>query len=96
MDETEARSVLQSFLDRVRGLPYATLVERYLGDEEHTDVRGASGAAYQVEVQGFWDDPRLKGGNLRVMVSIDDGGWRAFVPMTESFIVAPDGRFVGE
>jgi hypothetical protein len=29
-------------------------------------------------------------------VSIDDGGWRAFLPWTDSFIIAPDGSFVGE
>jgi len=30
------------------------------------------------------------------LVSIDDGGWRAFFPTTESFIMAPNGSFVGE
>jgi len=29
-------------------------------------------------------------------VSIDDGGLRAFFPITDSFIVAQDGSFVGE
>jgi hypothetical protein len=28
--------------------------------------------------------------------SIDDGGWRAFSPLTESFILAKTGTFVGE
>ena len=42
----------------------------------------------------IWDDE--PGGNVRVMVSIDDGGLRAFVPMTESFIKSPSGEFVGE
>jgi hypothetical protein len=48
-----------------------------------------------VEVLALWDEGR-PGGNLRVMVSIDDGGWRAFKPLTEDFIIAPDGSFVGE
>jgi hypothetical protein len=30
------------------------------------------------------------------MGSIDDGGWRAFVPISRSFIKSADGSFVGE
>ena len=40
--------------------------------------------------------PGRPGGNVRVIGSIDDGGWRAFVPLSDSFIKAADGRFVGE
>lgn len=46
------------------------------------------------KVQVFWDD--TPDGAIRVMASIDDGGWRAFVPLTEAFILAPDGSFVDE
>jgi hypothetical protein len=45
-------------------------------------------------LSGFWDDKKL--GNLRVCGSIDDGGLRAFFPVTDSFIIAPDGRFIDE
>jgi hypothetical protein len=31
-----------------------------------------------------------------VLASIDDGGWSAFIPLTDDFIIAPDGSFVGE
>ena len=58
------------------------------------EVVGPSGSQYQVEITGFWDD--RKAGNLRVIVTIDDGGWRAFMPLTTGFIVGPDGSFVGE
>ena len=34
--------------------------------------------------------------NLQVMVSVDDGGWRAFAPLSVDFIRGPDGSFVGE
>jgi hypothetical protein len=30
------------------------------------------------------------------MGAIDDGGWRAFIPLSADFIMAPEGRFVGE
>jgi hypothetical protein len=42
----------------------------------------------------LWDD--RAGGNIRVIASIDDGGLHAFAPLTDSFIKAPDGSFVGE
>jgi hypothetical protein len=43
----------------------------------------------------FWDDSEHR--NLRVMVSVDDGGWRSsLAPLSADFIVAPDGTFVGE
>src|SRR5438874_858878 len=48
----------------------------------------------RVEVEALWDD--RPDGNVRVMGSIDDGGWRAFVPLTESFVMACDGSLVGE
>jgi hypothetical protein len=42
----------------------------------------------------MWDDDYQQ--NIRVMGAVDDGGWRAFMPLTDSFIMAPDSSFVGE
>ena len=53
-----------------------------------------SGKQYQVEIEFFWDGKPDK--NIRVMGAIDDGGLRAMMPLTESFILSPDGTFVGE
>lgn len=36
------------------------------------------------------------GGDLRVRVTIDDDGWRAFAPLFSDFIKAPTDQFVGE
>jgi len=47
-----------------------------------------------MEKQAFWGDK--KGVDIRVLVSIDDGGWGSLFPMTQSLIMAPDGSFVGE
>jgi hypothetical protein len=33
---------------------------------------------------------------VHVLGAIDDGGLRAFVPLCDDFIMAPDGSFVGE
>jgi len=35
----------------------------------------------------FWDG--RPGGDIRVLASIDDGGWRAFFPLTETLVVTP-------
>ena len=64
------------------------------GQTETREVVVASGTRYQLEIQFFWDDKT--DGNVRVLGSIDDGGIRAFLPATDSFILTPEGRFVGE
>jgi hypothetical protein len=55
---------------------------------------GPSGVTYQIEMQVFVDDAARQ--TLRVMGAIDDGGWRAFSPLCDDFILSPDGSFVGE
>ena len=57
-------------------------------------MTAASGVRYQIELQAFWDDKRAK--NLRLIGAIDDGGWSSYLPLTDNFIVARDGSFVGE
>jgi hypothetical protein len=47
-----------------------------------------------LDVLVYWDGE--PGGNVRVIGTIDDGGARAFVPMSDDFIKAPDGSFVSE
>lgn len=93
MDKQEARSLLTQHLRVYRERTYANLAAA-VGNEEHVEVQGPSGQSYQVEVSVFWDsDP---GGPVRVLASIDDGGLRAFVPLSDSFIKARDGKFIGE
>ena len=93
MNEQEGREVLYQHLREYRGRPYEALVA-LLGQPQLAEVAGPSGTNYQLEVQVFWDGPRH--GNVRVLCSIDDGGLRAFVPLTDSFIMAPSGVFIGE
>lgn len=83
-DTTGTVTGVERLLDRICSHPLITTGER----------EGASGAAYQFEIEVFWDDK--PGGDVRVMGSIDDGGLRAFLPLCEAFIMSPSGRFVGE
>jgi hypothetical protein len=63
----------------------------------YEEAVGPSGTQYQLDIFAFWDGGRRAvGGDLRVSVVIDDGGWRAFVPLVEDFIISPTGGFVGE
>lgn len=93
MNNEEARAVLREHLKTYRQRAYADLL--CLQDEQDCmEVTAPSGVSYQLEFLAVYDDRERS--NLRVMGSIDDGGIRAFVPLTESFIMAPDGTFVGE
>jgi hypothetical protein len=67
---------------------YGDLVRRMESEPLLVMERGGpSGTIYQIEVSFLWDDgPRQ---HVRVMASIDDGGWRAFVPLTRSFVKGP-------
>ncbi len=88
MNNDEARRIVRQELTNYRNRSYAELA-RLVGKPIPTLVlRGASETEYQVEVQVQWDDQPQ--GAIRVIGGIDDGGWRAFSPLCEDFIVRPD------
>jgi len=93
MDQKVAYALIDGWLKELQQRCYDDLVS-LIGHPQSKQVRGEDGKDYQLEAQVFWDSK--KGGDLRVTVAGDDGGWRAFKPVTDDFIVAPDGSFVGE
>ena len=93
MDRDEAKSVLAAELRRYRSQSYDAL-QHLLHTQDAYEVTAPSRTTYQIEIQAFWDGS--PGGNLRVMGAVDDGGARAFFPLTDDFIIAPNGAFVGE
>ena len=88
MNKVEARQLLQAELEAWRRRSYRELCNE-VGQWRRFEATGQSGAWYQGDIQVFWDDGAR--GRVRVVASIDDGGWRTFVPVTEDFIVGPDG-----
>jgi hypothetical protein len=88
VDKVEARSVLLAQLEDWGRRSYAELV-REVGQSRQFEATGRSGTRYQVDVQVRWDDK--PNGDIRVLGSIDDGGLRAFAPLTADFILGPDG-----
>lgn len=94
MDKAEATEVAMTISNSLREVSYQDLVDRFLDSCEHSRAVGTSGTEYQIETQAFWDS--AKPGDLRVSVTVDNGGWRAFSPLVFDFIKASDGSFVDE
>ena len=93
LDKEIAMAVLAEQLGLYRTKPYAVLKE-LIGRVDASEVATPDGLAYQIEIQVFWDDK--PDGDIRVIGAIDDSGWRAFFPLGDSFIMTPDGAFLGE
>lgn len=94
MDTIEAKAMLENELSRYRKRSYQELLSS-LDQPETFERVGPSGTIYQIEMEIFFDD-RSKRSVLRVSGSIDDGGWQAFSPLCDDFLIAPDGSFLGE
>jgi hypothetical protein len=92
-NKDEAHKIATAEIERLRSLPRDQLLA-YIDNPHTWEVTGPSGTTFQLEALAFWDDRKRE--NFRVVVAIDDGGMSAFVPMSEDFIVAPDGSFLGE
>jgi hypothetical protein len=94
MDKTEAQQVLDEELSVYRRCAYDDLT-RLVGQKVHKDRISDGGATYQMDVEIFWDDKRK--GTIRVLGAIDDASLRyAIFPLSQDFIMAPDGSLVGE
>ena len=93
MDKEEAFQILQRQLEPWRRRSYAELA-RQIDQASRFEIVGESGIWYQGDVRAFWDGK--PGGAIRVIAAIDAGGWRAYFPLTDDFILGPDGTFIDE
>ena len=93
MDQEVAIQLIDAEIAKLRMRPYRELA-KLVGSTETREIAGEDRKTYQLEIQFFWDGP--KHGPIRVMVSADDVGLRAFHPLTRDFIMALDGTFIGE
>jgi hypothetical protein len=53
-------------------------------------VQAPSGTKYQIEFNVFYDSGKQQ--NLRIFGSIDEGGWRAMMPLAKTLIMKPTGE----
>jgi hypothetical protein len=96
MDKNEAINLANQKLAELRQKSFEEL-KNYLSPKgaQTLEIVGMSGKTYQLELQSFWDG--AEGGNLRVMVSVDDGSFlRTLKPLSTDFIISPEGTFIGE
>ena len=95
MNTGEAKSILLDCLKNYREKPYSELAVSVRENRVETkEIIAPSGTQYYIEIVFVWDDKPDR--NVRVIGSIDDGGFRAFSPVSDDFIVSPEGCFVGE
>jgi len=50
--------------------------------------------AHLVSMIGKVETKKVVGEDVRLIVAADDGGWRAYKPLTDGFIMRPDGSVV--
>ncbi len=94
MDKEKARAALAEALQPYRAKSYAALRD-LIGQTDVYQIANPDGSDFQIEIEAFWDGK--PDGDIRVMGGVDDGGFRsAFSPLSDDFVVAPDGSFVGE
>jgi hypothetical protein len=93
LDKEQARAVLLRQLAAYRAQSYEAL-KVTIGSLDVYEVANPGAPSYQIEVQVMWE--AKPDGNILVIGSIDDGGWSAFAPLTEGFILDRTGAFVGE
>jgi hypothetical protein len=87
MNRTAAQSLLEQELAHTLELGYER-IRRHIGGEPITkEVLGPDGRGYQIEICAYWDNH--ENGPVRLVLSIDDGGWRAFFPLTADCVVDP-------
>jgi hypothetical protein len=94
MDRREACEIIANEVAKYRTRSYDQLRAIVDAQKGSFQITGASGKRYYLDIYVHWD--AKPEGNVRVIGCIDDGGWRAFLPLSESFIKAPDSSFVGE
>lgn len=93
LNESEALEVLRPRLANFRSEPYSSLISR-IDAEPITETIQVGEVMYQLGFLFVWDNRR--GGNVRVIGMVDDGGIRAYHPLSDDFIKAPNEEFVGE
>jgi hypothetical protein len=91
MNEQIAYALIDAELRRLQERSYSNL-SALIGKVDTKECVGEDGKMYYLEIQAFWDSK--KGADVRLIVAADDGGWRAYKPLTGTFIMRPDGSLV--
>ena len=93
MNTNEAHQLLEAQLEEWRHRSYAEL-SREVGRWRRFETTAQSGQHYEGHIEVFWRGAAH--GPVKVVGSIDDGGWQTFVPLMKDFTVTPDGMILSE
>ena len=93
MKKEEAIKILENKLGEYRKLTYAELVEK-VGEQETFEGKNEKGEDYRIEFVFFFVGHEET--DFRVSGMISHSGWTDFFPNVSDFIIARDGKFVGE
>jgi hypothetical protein len=92
-DTAFAKQVLESHITRLRALNYSQLFDKLQSGEIETgEILSQDGMLYQWECLFYWDSNSDE--DVRVIISVFLDPRRTAV--NDSFIVSPNGSFVGE
>lgn len=91
MNKIVVNEIFEEKLNSLKEFTYDYLC-KYLTETENKIVIGSDGKEYQVETLAFWDDKQNE--VLRLWISIDDMGWRAFIPMNRCFLIDKDKEII--
>ena len=93
MEHAIARKLLKEELESLKTRPFSFFAQS-VNRTTHKKIVGQDGTNYQIEIEVFWDNRR--GGDIRVIGSVDDGHSRAAAPLTEDFVISPSGTLVAK
>jgi hypothetical protein len=93
MEHAIARKLLKDELESLKTRPFSFFAQS-VNRTTHKKIVGQDGAHYQIEIEVFWDNHR--GGDIRVIGSVDDGHSRVAAPLTEDFVITRSGTFLGK
>ncbi len=93
MDKSEAHAVAEKELESYRSVPYEKLF-LLLNTQESFERVSEKNEVYQIEFDFMFDDHDQK--TIRVWAIVSYSFWTDFVPVSTSFIIAPNGDFIGE
>lgn len=83
MNATVAKELLAQELELLEAQEYRDVAEMIDSSVVKTRV-GRDGKGYQIEIQAFWDSKPK--GDVRLICSVDDGGLRAFAPISNGIL----------
>lgn len=96
MQKEKLKELLQNKIVELQRMPYGeflSLIKKTEIGDPWCIYCGTFGSEdfHQFEIEAWVEDDKTF--TLRVVVKVDDGGWKAFWPMSADFFITPEGEF---